>query len=160
MRKWFPMRLFAGLSIVAFALSGCGGMGTRYPVEGKVTVDGKPLRDGRLIFVPDKEKGNQLKDGPFGQVKDGSYTLTTQGKPGAPAGWYNVIVQTQYQDAPADAIELPRRYEDPLGSGLSIEVVPSPDPGHYDFTLKTEGAPKSKGSPPPPPRSQRQKKAK
>jgi hypothetical protein len=157
MTKWLPMRWFAVLGIVIWTLSGCSGIGKLYPVEGKVTVDGKPLADGRLVFVPDKEKGNKLNDSPFGQIKDGSYSLTTQGKPGAPAGWYRIMVQTQYQGAPPDAVELPMRYSDPLGSGLAVEVVPSPEPGHYDLMLKTEGPPKKKGPPPPPPRSQRAK---
>jgi hypothetical protein len=151
MRKTFPMRRFAALGVVLLTLSGCG-MGKRYPVEGKVTVNGKPLRDGKLLFVPDEAKGNEMTDAPLAQIKDGSYSLTTQGKEGAPTGWYGVMVQTQYQGAPADAVELPLHYSDPLGSGLSVEVVPSPEPGHYDLKLEADPNAKSKG-PPPPPRS-------
>ena len=42
-------------------LVGCGGGvdgPDRYPIEGKVTYDGKPLPKGNIIFIPDDSKGN------------------------------------------------------------------------------------------------------
>jgi hypothetical protein len=141
MRKWSPMRFFAALGAALLTLAGCGGgVGTVYPVEGKVTVDGKPLPFGRITFVADKEKGNETKFAPFGEIKDDSYSLTTKGKTRAPAGWYNIMVVTQWPGAPPNPVELPTQYSDPGKSKLSVEVVPSPEPGRYD--LKLNGAPR------------------
>jgi hypothetical protein len=148
MRKWFSMRFLAALGAALLTLSGCGGgVGTLYPVEGKVMVDGKPLPFGRITFVADKDKGNETKFAPFGEIKDGNYSLTTKGKPGAPPGWYNIMVVTQWPGAPSNPVELPTKYSDPGKSKLSVEVVPSPGSGHYD--LKLISAPPSKEPPAP-----------
>jgi hypothetical protein len=138
MRIFCPMRLFGALSVIVLMLSGCGGVGKLYPVSGKVTVDGKPLPDAQLSFMPDAEKGNKATATAVGKVKDGSYSLTTQGKEGAPAGWYKVAVYTQYPGGPEKAVVLPRRYTDPGKSPLSVEVVPSPQPGAYDLKLSSQ----------------------
>jgi hypothetical protein len=135
MRPLCPARLSGALGVLVLALSGCGGVGTLYPVSGKVTVDGKPLQDAQLSFVPDKEQGNQTPATPFGKVKDGNYSLTTKDKAGAPAGRYKVMVMTRYPGGPEKPAELPRRYTDPGKSGLAVEVVPSPAPGAYDLKL-------------------------
>ena len=47
------LRWFALLSIVA--LGGCGGDGDappRYPVMGTVTIDGQPVSNGEIVFLP------------------------------------------------------------------------------------------------------------
>jgi hypothetical protein len=138
MRMLCASRWFAALGVVVLALSGCGGVGTLYPVSGKVTVDdGQPLADAQLSFVADTEKGNKTTAIPFAKVKDGSYSLTTKGRTGAPAGWYKVSVMTHYPGGPAKAVELPRRYTDAGKSRLSVEVVPSPQPGAYDLKLSS-----------------------
>src|SRR5205823_1414977 len=77
-------------------VAGCGdGIGTRYPVEARVLVDGEPLTGmtGKVIFVPDKDKGNKTPVNAGGDIDaEGRYKLSTKGKPGAPAGWYKVVV--------------------------------------------------------------------
>jgi len=135
MRRLSPARLSGALGVLVLALSGCGGVGTLYPVSGKVTVDGKPLKDGQVSFVPDKEKGNKAPVAPFGKIKDGSYSLDTKGQPGAPAGWYQIMVETQYPGGPEKHTELPRRFSDPGKSGLAVEVVPSAAAGAYDLKV-------------------------
>ena len=80
---------------------GCGEedkIGPTLPVRGKVNIDGKPLQSGAVTFVPDDQKGNKAKISAQGQVKDGSFTLTsssvTNQKEGAPPGWYKAIIST------------------------------------------------------------------
>lgn len=134
MRLFFSTRLLGALGVVLLILSGCEGNGTHYPVIGKVTVDGKPLPDAQLSFLPDVEKGNQTTARSFGKVKDGNYTLTTK----APAGWYKVIILTKYPGGPdKPEMMLPRRYSDYGRSGLSVEVKPNPAPGDYDLKVKS-----------------------
>jgi hypothetical protein len=124
------------LGVLVLVLSGCGqSVGTLYPVSGKVTLNGEPLKDARLSFVPDTDKGNKSPASAFGKVQDGNYSLTTKDKPGAPAGWYKIMVMTQYPGGPEKPVPLPKRYGDPGKSTLSIEVVPSPAAGAYDLKL-------------------------
>ena len=137
MKRFCTWRWLVALGVVVVTLSGCGGVGTLYPVSGKVTVDGQPLPDGQLSFVADAEKGNKTTVIPFAKIKDGSYSLTTKGKPGAPAGWYKIMVMTQYPGGPAKAVVLPRRYTDAGKSRLSVEVVPASQPGAYDLKLSS-----------------------
>src|SRR4051794_8076203 len=89
--------LFISGPCMSFMLiTGCGdGVGTRYPVEGQVLVDGAPLAgmSGQVTFEPDQTKGNKTPVSPSGEIdKDGRYKLSSKGKPGAPAGWYKVAV--------------------------------------------------------------------
>ncbi len=135
MRTFCSTLLLAVLGMVVVALCGCGGVGTLYPVSGKVTVDGKPLSDGQLTFVAEGDKGDKTTAAPFGKIKDGTYSLSTKGKPGAPAGKYHVMVMTQYPGGPEKPVALPVRYSQPEKSGLSVEVVPNPAAGAYDLKL-------------------------
>lgn len=84
------------LIIPCLYLIGCGDSGPpkddQYPVSGKVTVKGQPLTDCTISFVstdPSKVAG-------FSGVLDssGSYTLTDQadGKSGAFAGTYKIVL--------------------------------------------------------------------
>lgn len=127
----------ASLVFCLAACTGCGGVGALHPVTGKVTLDGKPLADGQLALVPDVEKGNNTKATPFAKIQGGSYTVSTNGLDGAPAGWYKVMIQTQYPGGPEKAVVLPKRYTDPGKSGLSVEV-PSSKADAFDLKLTTQ----------------------
>lgn len=133
-----PFLQLVPLVFCVMACTGCGGVGALYPVSGHATLDGKPLADGQLAFVPDAEKGNNTKLTPFAKIEGGNYTLTTNGASGAPAGWYKVMVQTQYPGGPEKPVVLPKRYTDPGKSGLSVEVVASPKSDAYDLKLSTQ----------------------
>lgn len=61
--------------ILLFLTAGCGGRGLG-KVNGRVTVDGKPVPNGTIMFYPEGAQGA------VGSIAaDGSYTLTTR-KPG------------------------------------------------------------------------------
>src|SRR6516164_7128366 len=85
------------LAIVGLA-AGCGdhsGVGKTYPVTGKVLFNNQPLvaDNAVVLFKPDPGKGNTSPFEPSGTVDDdGNYSLLTNGKEGAPAGWYKIIV--------------------------------------------------------------------
>jgi len=93
--------LFRPALAVAFVgallfIGGCGKSEPLYTVSGKVMHGKTPLTGGQITYIPDESKGNKTKHSPSGKIgSDGSYTLTTDGKTGAPAGWYKVIVTTQ-----------------------------------------------------------------
>ena len=77
----------AGTAVaVALFVTGCNsGTGKLVPVRGKVTVAGRPLTKGSVSFRPDKARGETGTAEPYGDIgPDGTYTLSTNGKPGAP----------------------------------------------------------------------------
>ena len=111
-------------------LSGCGGrtdLPDRAKVHGLVTLDGKPLGSGTVIFEPDASKGTR---GPpaYGQINEqGRYELTTdRDSPGdgAVVGHHKVRVQARQDVEPGQLARslIPAAYDDPNRSGLAAEV--------------------------------------
>ena len=143
--------VFLGLS-AAIAASGCADssdVGRTVPVSGKATFENSPLtaKSTIIVFKPDASRGNTSPFEPTGTVDaDGSYTLKTKGRSGAPPGWYKVIVtareetdpthpKSPQQRRPVAKSLLPAKYGQVETSGLSIEVVEKPAPGAYDLKL-------------------------
>jgi hypothetical protein len=69
--------LLLAVGLAALPFTGCGGSG-RVSVSGRVTVDGKPVPEGSITFIP--EKGNP---GPTagGAIRDGSYKIDARKGP-------------------------------------------------------------------------------
>jgi hypothetical protein len=131
-------------------LVGCpsSGSGKLLPAEGKVTLNNKPLGSGTVTFVPADGKAALSTGNPTGEIQsDGSYKLTTGGKPGAPAGKYKVTVtptpgKTGEAGDPTKMAgggpkggpgtgaapitgTIPTKYDNPASSDLTIEVTSS-----------------------------------
>ncbi len=136
-------RAAAGLMVclAAAGLGGCGPSGPKlYPVQGQVTLtDGKPIAYGHVILHPDAGKGNTSQEVCQGTIRDGSYVIMTGARQGAPAGAYKVTIEAAkevnennpyFTDWLAD-----EKYVDKNRSGLTLDVVPGPEPGRYDFKL-------------------------
>jgi hypothetical protein len=83
--------------VACVAFTGCSGSSAKlYPVKSKVTVDGADLKAGTVMFVPDTAKGNTNKASASSKIgADGTYSLLTEGKDGAPLGWYKVTIVTE-----------------------------------------------------------------
>ncbi len=135
---------WAGLLGVALAVSavGCQRGPTLVPVSGQLTLGKKPLTVARVQFVPDRAKGNEQGRDARGKVDEtGTYTLTTDDKPGVIPGWYKVAVfafeEVPLGGGPKPPVWLaPMHYADLDKSGLSVEVTADPTPDQYDFDLK------------------------
>jgi hypothetical protein len=130
----------AVVALVVLAPTGCDSGGSLQTVSGKVTVDGNPLGRGSVRFVPDKDKGNKTTTEPAGEIKsDGTYTLTTNGKTGAPVGWYKVTVTAtelaESSNPYGGKVLVAPKYNVPETSGISIEVKSSPPAGAYDIAV-------------------------
>lgn len=134
--------IFLALGLVA----GCGKPAAPVvSVSGKVTVAGKSLTAGQVTFHPDvgtsppKVKSKTPRGGPsMGEIKDGTYTIYTGGKSGAPLGKYKVTVTAPTMPAPEGkepVSEIPEKYSNLVDTPLKIEVVADPKPGQYDLTL-------------------------
>ncbi len=142
--------------VLAIGLVGCGGPEQKsglplIPVAGTVTLDGQPLADADLQFIPE---GDTKGQGGYGRTgRDGSYTVSTPfGEPGLAAGAYRVVIQKLVAPASSAAsgpidpnippIESPYRealpliYSDQNATTLRATVPPDP-PKPSNFALKS-----------------------
>ncbi len=129
------LAIFAAVCVLPF-ITGCGGGGDLLSVSGSITCDGAPLTEGSVRFVPDTGKGNTAKLEPAGTISGGKYSVLTDGKSGAPPGWYKVSVASgvipdstkpNVSTAPFAA-----KFSNPDTSGLSVEVKSG---GNYDLKV-------------------------
>jgi hypothetical protein len=137
----YPARLFLP-AVLLLATAGCGDDVALAPVHGRVYYKGAPLTGGSIVFTPDADKGGS---GPLarGDIRpDGTYTLTPDGRPGAPPGWHRVTV-VSVGPAPGQSAGpgfadvqslLPRQYASPDQSGLAQLVKPDEE-NTIDFHL-------------------------
>jgi hypothetical protein len=119
----------AAVLILATALSAVSGCSNNVPVRGRVMVPDKPLSSGSVLFIPDKSKNNDATVEPRGFInEEGFYELTTDGKPGAPPGWYKVVVSAVEQvdlndpTAPPARSLVAAKYNKPDTTDLQVEV--------------------------------------
>jgi hypothetical protein len=133
-RFWFGVIVLGPL-----LLSGCGPAIS--PVHGKVTIDDKPLTTGTVTLRPDKSKGNKSSATPLGKIADdGTYTIETDGKPGAPYGAYKVVVVAGVPAKPSDMYSpltslVNVKYTREDSTDLEI-TVPSASADGYNLKLK------------------------
>jgi hypothetical protein len=119
----------------AAALAGCGDrrVGACLPVQGKVTLGGRPLVGGTVSFIP--LDGDVSRPRSEGNVDaQGNYSLKTAGKQGAPAGKYRVILTTSGEDKNQDTLFNPV-YSHTEKSPLEKQVAQDAAPGAYDLDL-------------------------
>jgi hypothetical protein len=131
--------------IGVFALSlmclGCGPSGPEIAkVEGTVTLDGEPLPNASVVFVPENGR-------PAGGRTDaqGKYVLNfTQGREGAIPGKSKVRISTaaeasetpEGQPIPATPEKIPAKYN----AATELEVVVEPGKANvHDFALQSGG---------------------
>jgi hypothetical protein len=139
------------LAVLATASSGCGGgrqIPDRVSVSGQVLVDGKPLKQGTVQFVPDGPGGHSA----VGTISDGRFTMkSTPSHPGVVRASYRVSIVSfnpvtangsgdavwQPIDRPIPgSFNVPERYMSTEESGLSVDVdAPIRD---LTFDLKAE----------------------
>ena len=148
------MALMGLLSMSMFV--GCSGASSVkvYPAGGTITYDGKPLEGATVMFVP-------AKGAPSDGTTDasGKYTIKTNGKPGAPVGSNKVMVSKAPAGIPSNMpanptpddmklmmqkggkplaakSEIPEKYSQVEGSGLSADVTSNASQNVFDFDLK------------------------
>jgi hypothetical protein len=125
-----------------------GGCDTRVipvvvPVEGQVTLDGKPLPKAQVRFIPAMEVGPEFI-GTAVTDEQGRFVLQSDGRPGAAVGAHQVVISES--DPPAELLNetkqrelaaymstlknrpIPPKYSSPVGSGISVTVVDGQQP--------------------------------
>jgi hypothetical protein len=142
MRPLFTCLRFRALFPVAIlsAAIGCSESSEKVtPVSGTLSVSGKPLPFGVVTFQPDATKGNATRFSPLGTVRDGKFELQTNGKSGAPVGWYRVTIATEIPGvSPPPGVTLPpipQAARNPETTPLKAEVTEKAAPGAYDLKL-------------------------
>jgi hypothetical protein len=137
------MRRLSILLLLSLGIAGCSRQdypgAKRYPLSGKVTIDGQPLDWGSISFIP--PSGEQRVSGDL--IKDGAYSVPEE--KGANSGKYKVEIRwnrkTGRKVRDNDSGEmyderkegLPPRYH--ANSELSAEV--SARQSTFDFDLKS-----------------------
>lgn len=137
-------------ALMGMVLSGCGAKGPPISVvTASVSLDGKPLTDGRVCVVSASGFGAAARLGPDGQVQ-----LISQHGAGIPLGEYKVtvgpyldarrILETMPSSEPKNlppaaerpaVIAIPEKYWSPNTSDLSATVTD--ERHHFSFALKT-----------------------
>jgi hypothetical protein len=124
------------------ALAGCGEQ--RGQIDGKVTLDGKPVPGGVVSVYPSKDANPELPGQPVQTqiAQDGTFVVNN-----VPVGPAQITVEPILRLSPigggkapgADAryMPIPDRYKDKAKSGLSIDVKSGKQP--LDLQLKSEG---------------------
>jgi hypothetical protein len=138
------------LCLNVLGMSSCGPSGPKLvPVQGKVTlIDGTPITYGHVVLHPDASKGNSSKNISQGTIQNGSYTIMTGAKQGAPLGAYKVGIEAAKEVDPNNPYFTEwladEKYVDPNRSGLTMEVEENPEPNRYDFKLNPHAPQKKK----------------
>ena len=143
----------AGLGCVLLtALVGAAGCGVkRVPAYGTVTLDGQPLKEGVLEFVPDPSKGNNLRVACTGPISNGRFNLMTAGMnrndngSGAPVGWFKVKYMNPnergYDPNAKEKDRSPKvadKYRSEETTPISIELIDPPPPEGYKIELTSK----------------------
>ena len=126
-------------------LAGCGHGNPlgRVDISGKITLDGKPLPDGNIRFLPQQSGGVQT-----GAVIDSGGEYHIEKLQGLPPGKYRVQIFSSEKPKGAPAVvaapaglpppsieRIPPQYN--LASTLVVEV-PATDSARFDFQLQTK----------------------
>ena len=147
-RRFASARIGVGCALIA-VLVGVAGCGVkRIATSGTVTLDGQPMPEGILQFIPDSSKGNNLRLGCSGPVSKGQWNLVTSGMErantgtGAPVGWFKVIYThpTEGSKAPGGsaAPNVALKYRSEQTTPISIELTDPPPAEGYKIELTSK----------------------
>ena len=136
---WLRLYALAGVAVLVVAVVGCAGGGGAQPsfdgarLEGAVTLDGKPIENGRIQFVSVDHNDIAPIDAPIlegryvaAKVPKGKVKAILNVDPPAPPA----VVGSDYQ--PPKTVTIPDRYK----NGIPIEVTA--DKADQDFALSSK----------------------
>jgi hypothetical protein len=138
--KWWRAVLGAALLVVG---AGCGEKkwNMNEQVEGTVKLDGTPLRNVRVEFVPDVDPKIQAPTSSGYTDDKGHFQLTcTNQKPGAVIGKHNVIVLGGRPGGEEKVTYVPAAYGLAISTPCQVEVTA--DKHAYDLPLSRSARPR------------------
>ena len=144
-RRFRIARAGVGCALLA-ALVGVAGCGVkRIPTSGTVTLDGQPMTEGVLKFIPDVSKGTTYRVSCSGPISNGRWNLVTSGMEradtgtGAPVGWFKVVYTHPNEGSKAPgasaAPKVADKYYREDTTPLSIELTDPPPAEGYAIEL-------------------------
>jgi hypothetical protein len=148
-QRFVNARLGVGcaLLVALVSVAGCGGI-KRIPTSGTVTLDGQPMTEGVLQFIPDASKGNNLRVTCSGPISNGRWNLVTSGMEradtgsGAPVGWFKVIYTHPNEGSKAPGAsatpKVAAKYYREDTTPISIELTDPPPPEGYKIELTSK----------------------
>lgn len=132
---------FCVLFVVVLVATGCEKPPDFGRVKGTVTMNGKPLDQVRVLFLPDPEANNQGAHSVCITDDDGNYDLIYSKDVeihGAIVGWQRVVVEDIAAENSRDKyrpIRIPAAYSSSAQTPLKFEVKPD----EQTFDIKIEG---------------------
>ncbi|HIK91272.1 MAG TPA: carboxypeptidase regulatory-like domain-containing protein [Planctomycetes bacterium] len=134
-------RCFVLNACLLLVITGCGASGPEIAsVEGKVTMDGQPLANAAVVFVPENGRPSGARTN-----AQGEYELTfTEGRRGATPGKYKVRITTlsdtgfddDGQSTPGSPETVPMQFN--ASTTLTFEVVAN-TANVANFEITSEG---------------------
>jgi hypothetical protein len=132
MRARWLASILPGAALLA--LGGCGQDSGLVTVSGTVLIDGKPLTYGYVLVAPDNAR-------PAGGNIDsqGRFTLTPfDARKGCPKGTHKAaIIAVETLSPSTQRWHAPKKYRDPLTSGLTVTITEPTD--SLEIKLTWEG---------------------
>jgi len=121
MSGWGGWRVASCCLVVAGLLAGCGdGRPKRYPVSGRVLIDGQPLEVGFIRLIADDARPSYGHLGPGGR-----FALTCyEGKDGSVPGTHRVVVTAVglLEDGQSRRWFAPKKYADPSTTDVTVSI--------------------------------------
>jgi hypothetical protein len=143
-KSQYARRLMPALFLVIAAVvqAGCsrGYQLETASVRGTITLDGKPVSAGTVVFTPARGRGAT-----GALSSDGTFVLSTYGNnDGAIVGQNKVVIAPPPEDErgnhPPGYVAIPQRYQNGESSGLKADVKLGED-NVFDFQLTSTPAP-------------------
>lgn len=114
------------LCVAIGLLSGCSEQPTRYPVAGRILIDGQPVPKGSIQFVPEKGRPFAGKIDENGTFRLAELSVDGAGKRlGVAPGKYQVGISSAEivnEDSDEMLNHIPRKYADYRTSELVVEI--------------------------------------
>jgi hypothetical protein len=147
-RRCSTVPLLCSAAVLA-SFWGCGQSGPAYwPISGKVTFQGKPVSVGQIRFCNPKAGIDVVESLDSG----GKYAIIMGNRRGLPEGEYQVAIipkldfsrmksdehlrpipSTMPSEAERNPPNIPKKYHDPITSGLTVTVKPEPNTFDVDM---------------------------
>lgn len=126
-------------------LPGCGKSGgVQYvPVSGVVTVDGAPLENATILFIPQRTgESTEVGQSSSGRTDEqGRYVLMTASQVrGAAVGHHRVSISTEVSDPSTGEVQVPESLPAKFHKNTTLEIkVPEGGLDSANFNLTTSG---------------------
>ena len=139
-----PILATLTISVVGIVVTGCSQSGMESQVSGQVTLDGRPIGPGVVVFANALPGGGNPSDGAI--QPDGHYKLRTANTKGLYPGKYKVSVSVIDEPTPPPGVRnmtpgkqlVPEKYTDVSTSDLEFEVKPGSNTINIPLSSKAE----------------------